>query len=349
MTSDAHGSAGRTPRRAYDALVLVSFGGPEGPDEVMPFLRRVTAGRDVPDERLAEVARHYDRLGGVSPLNEQNRQLRDAIRALVDLPVYWGNRNAAPYLPDVVHQMSSDGVRRALAFVTSAYGSYSGCRQYLENLADARAQVGAAAPAIEKLRAFYNHPLFVEAFASSVRDALGRLPAELAGGARLVFTAHSIPLAAAARAPYEPQLRQTARLVAEAVGSEPPSDLCWQSRSGPPQVPWLEPDVEVALTRLADEGVGAAVVVPIGFVSDHLEVVHDLDVVAIPAARDRGLIVVRAATPGVRLAPLVAALVDERQRHSADIGCPARAFAGGRGPSHDGCPALCCLPSKTID
>ena len=328
----------------HDALIVVSFGGPEGPDEVMPFLRRVVAGRGVPDERLAQVARQYEAFGGRSPINDQNRRLVATVRELLDLPVYWGNRNAAPFLTDVVREMGRDGITRALAFVTSAYGSYSGCRQYREDIAAAIATVraeGLPAPDVDKLRTFYNHPLFVDAFVRSARTAWEEVPGDLRSEATLVFTAHSIPVAAADRAPYVAQVRAAAALVAEGLaGQGVPTlewTLGWQSRSGPPQVLWLEPAIDDVLAGIADAGRRAAIVVPIGFVSDHMEVAYDLDTVAVPAARDRGLTVVRAVTPGVALAPVVAALVAERR-----CGEP-RAFLGSRGPSHDGCPRGCCL------
>lgn len=316
--------------RSWDALLLVSFGGPEGPDEVLPFLRRVTAGRGVSDERLVEVARHYDRFGGVSPINAQNRALLAALREALDLPVFWGNRNAPPLLAEALADMRDAGVRRALAYVTSAYSSYSGCRQYRDDIARAQAQVPGA-PAVDKLRVFYNHPAFVACFADAVAEAGGRLGVERP---YLVFTAHSVPLAAARTSAYEMQLRQTARLVAGDLDWR----LAWQSRSGPPQVPWLEPDVGEVLETLATQGVPGVVVVPIGFVSDHLEVVYDLDTEAIPAARARGLRVERAATPGTdpRMVAMVAELVAERTS-----GAPRRAL-GDLGPSHDACPLDCC-------
>jgi ferrochelatase len=345
VTPNARSSPGAA---TYDALLLVSFGGPEGPDEVLPFLRRVTAGRGVPDERLARVAAHYDLFGGVSPINDQNRQLLAAIRPLVNIPVYWGNRNAAPFIAGAVAQMTDDGIRRGLAFVTSAYGSFSGCRQYRDDLAAAQAAVGSNAPGLDKIRAFYNHPLFIEPFVSATQAALSTLPPDLAKDARLVFTAHSIPTAAAAKAPYVAQLRETARLVADAVGGNRAWELCWQSRSGPPQVAWLEPDIGAVLEGAATGDRGrAVVVVPIGFVSDHVEVIYDLDIVAIPAARNLGLTVVRATTPGVALAPLVAELVAERQNASAQTGCATRTFVGTRGPAHDFCPTTCCAGPPT--
>lgn len=329
------GQDGSVIGRRFDALLLVSFGGPEAPAEVVPFLQRVTAGRAIPADRLAEVAEHYLLFGGTSPINGQNRALLAALRERLDVPVYWGNRNALPFLADALAQMRDDGVSRALAFVTSAYGSYSGCRQYREDIARAQDEVGVGAPHVEKIRAFYNHPLFVGSFAKAVREALERLPPDKRDAAHVIFTAHSVPSSMARTSPYVPQLIEAARLVATAAGVGSWS-LAWQSRSGPPQVPWLEPDVEVELETVAAQGVSAIVIAPIGFVSDHMEVVYDLDTVAVPAGRARGVLVERAATPGLAQAALVAALLGER-----NAGQP-REFVGIRGPAHDGCPVGCC-------
>ena len=332
----------------YEALLLVSFGGPEGPDDVMPFLANVTRGRDVPPERLAEVAEHYQQFGGVSPINQQCRDLLAAIRADfaangLDLPVYWGNRNWHPMLADTVAQMRNDGVRRALAFVTSAYAGYSSCRQYLEDIAAARAAVGPDAPVIEKLRQYWDHPGFVEPHVDAVRAARERLGATPPDTTRLVFTAHSIPVSMAATAGpeggrYEAQLRETARLVAEAAAPDLPYDLVWQSRSGPPHVPWLEPDINDHLAALAAEGVRSVVVSPIGFVSDHLEVVWDLDTEAAGTAKRLGLDYVRAATPGTD--PRFVAMVRELVLERLDPASPRRRL--GVLPAWDTCPAGCC-------
>lgn len=305
----------------YDAFLLVSFGGPEGPDDVMPFLRNVTRGRGVPEERLAAVAEHYKHFDGVSPINEQNRALLAALTPRLDLPVYWGNRNWHPMLTDTVRRMRDDGVRRAVAFVTSAYGSYSSCRQYREDLAHARAAVGDA-PEIVKIRHYHDHPGFVTPFADAVR-------ALLTPGARVVFTAHSIPSTMdASSGPdgfrYSTQLRETARLVAAAAGA-PDWDLVWQSRSGPPSVPWLEPDVNDHLEALAKQGVEAVVAAPIGFVSDHVEVIWDLDHEAAATAARLGLRWARAATPGTdpRFVTMVTDLVEEYVSGALpDVGCP---------------------------
>ncbi|MCI4061569.1 ferrochelatase [Micromonospora sp. R77] len=337
---------------AYDALVLVSFGGPERPEDVLPFLQNVTRGRGVPPERLAEVAEHYLHFGGVSPINEQCRELLAAIRADfaangVDLPVYWGNRNWDPMLADTVAQMRDDGVRRALAFVTSAYGGYSSCRQYQEDIAKARAAVGADAPVIEKLRQFWDHPGFVEPHADAVRAALAQLDPARRDSTRLVFTAHSVPSSMAATAGpqggrYTAQLAETARLVHAAAAPDLPYDLVWQSRSGPPQVPWLEPDINDHLATLAGQGVTGVVVSPIGFVSDHLEVIWDLDTEALETAEQLGLDFVRAGTPGTdpRFVSMVRELVTER---TASDGEQLRRRLGEL-PMWDTCPTPCCVP-----
>jgi ferrochelatase len=346
----------------YDAFLLVSFGGPEGPDDVQPFLANVTRGRGVPPERLAEVAEHYRRFGGVSPINAQNRELLDALPAAlkgagIELPLYWGNRNWRPFLTDALARMREDGVERAVAFVTSPFGSYSSCRQYQDDIAAARAAVGAGAPAVDKLRHYHDHPGYVLPHADAVRAALARVPA----AARIVFTAHSVPTAMDATSGpaatagdsgpaatagdsgpaghrYTAQLRETAALVAAEAAPHLPWDLVWQSRSGPPHVPWLEPDVNDHLAALAADGVPAVVVSPIGFVSDHLEVVWDLDTEAAATAGRLGIGFARAATPGVdpRFVAMVAELVAERVRPRH----PRAAL--GAVPTWDSCPANCC-------
>jgi ferrochelatase len=356
----------------YDAFLLVSFGGPEGPDDVLPFLRNVTRGRGVPEERLAEVAEHYRHFGGVSPINEQSRALLSAITERFaadgpDLPTYWGNRNWHPFLADTVRRMRDDGVRRALAFVTSPYGSYSACRQYQDDIARARAEVGDGAPVIDKIRHYHDHPGYVGPHADAVRAALATLPRHEPGATRLVFTAHSIPVTmaeasgaatmAALRGDrsgasrgaggaepdrseptghrYERQLDDLARLVAP---DDLPWDLVYQSRSGPPQVPWLGPDINEHLTELARTGTRAVVVSPIGFISDHLEVVWDLDTEAADTAKSLGLDFVRAATPGTdpRFVDMVRELVLER----TEPGHPRAAL--GNVPTWDFCDAACC-------
>ena len=339
----------------YDALLWLSFGGPEGPDEVMPFLENVTRGRGVPRERLLEVSQHYQHFGGVSPINQVNR---DAIAAVekqlaaegVELPVYFGNRNWRPMAEDTAAEMVAAGIRRALVFPTSAYGGYSACRQYDEDIARIRASVGEGALELVKVRQFFDHPLFVGAFAEALRAAhakLGNLP-----GTRTVFTAHSVPVGAdmAAGPPaeggrlYSRQVSEAARLVAAEAGVES-YDVVWQSRSGPPQVPWLEPDIADHLDALHEQGVTSVVVCPVGFLSDHLEVIWDLDNEAAERAAELGMGYARAATPGTdaRFAELVVELVREHVE-----GAPVRKLsefpAAGCTVNGAPCSVACCEP-----
>ena len=282
-----------------DAVLLLSFGGPEGPDQVMPFLENVTRGRGIPRERLADVAQHYLHFDGVSPINGINRALIDQLRAHVDIPVYFGNRNWEPYVEDAVAAMRDDGIRRAAVFATSAWGGYSGCAQYVEDIAGARKAAGERAPELVKLRQYYDHPLFVEMFSNAITEASQTVPE----GARLVFTAHSIPIAARSRCGtdlYARQVWHASKLVADAAGYDD-YDQVWQSRSGPPQVPWLEPDVADHLTTLASGGTQAVIVCPIGFVADHIEVVWDLDHELRLQAEEAGIAFARAATPNADL------------------------------------------------
>jgi ferrochelatase len=313
------------PRDA--AFLLVSFGGPEGRDDVMPFLRNVTAGRGIPDERLAKVAEHYYLFDGVSPINAQCRDLLDAIgkdfaAKEISLPVYWGNRNWEPYLADTMRAIADDGIKHVIALATSAYSSFSSCRQYLDDLDRARASVGEDAPAVVKIPPYYRHPAFIESFASATARALAALPADLGAEADLVFTAHSIPASMAATSgpgggAYPAQLAEAAGLVAGAVGRAN-WRLAYQSRSGPPAVPWLEPDVNDCVAGLAADGSKAICLIPIGFVSDHLEVRYDLDVEAARTAEELGVPMVRAATPGTdprfvgMISELVRDYLDER-------------------------------------
>ncbi|MCZ4095575.1 MULTISPECIES: ferrochelatase [Streptomyces] len=353
----------------YDALLLLSFGGPEGPDDVVPFLENVTRGRGIPRERLKEVGQHYFLFGGVSPINAQNRELLDALRKDfgehgLALPVYWGNRNWAPYLVDTLREMTDDGHRRILVLATSAYASYSGCRQYRENLAGALAELaaeGRPVPSVDKLRHYFNHPGFVEPMTDAVLTALGELPVEVRAGARLAFTTHSIPTAAADTSgpveghgnggAYVAQHLDTARVIADAVreatGTEHPWQLVYQSRSGAPHIPWLEPDICDHLAELHEGGVPAVVMVPIGFVSDHMEVKYDLDTEAAAKAAELGLPVARAATVGAdpRFAAAVRDLVLERAASERGL-APRPCALGSLGPSHDVCPAGCC-PSRS--
>jgi ferrochelatase len=334
--------------QTYDALLVVSFGGPEGVEDVMPFLSNVLRGRNVPESRMREVAHHYEMFGGVSPINEQNRQLIAALeRELANdgppLPVYWGNRNWHPLLADTLGRMRDDGVRNALAFVTSAYSSYSGCRQYREDVERAREAVGPDAPRVEKLRSFYNHPGFVGPNVENLRAALERIPAARRRAARVAFTAHSIPSAMAAGCDYERQLLETCGLVAAGAGAEG-WRLVFQSRSGSPTQAWLEPDVCDHLRALKEEGVTDVVVAPVGFISDHMEVLYDLDTEAHALAAELGVNMVRAATVGTHteFVRMIRELVLER----LDPALPRRAL-GAFPPSHDVCPVDCCLSGMT--
>ncbi|MCA1686760.1 MAG: ferrochelatase, partial [Planctomycetia bacterium] len=271
------------PEPGYDAVLVIGFGGPEKPDDVLPFLENVTRGRNIPRERLLGVAEHYQHFGGVSPINGQVRDLIAALRPELDrqgvaLPIYWGNRNWHPMLAETVAEMTRAGVHRAVGVVLAAYSSYSSCRQYREDVQKAQESVGPGAPVVDKVRVFYNHPDFIAANADRVAAALDRLPDDLRGDAHLAFTAHSIPGSMAANCAYESQLAETSRLVAEAVGIGPDRrKLVYQSRSGRPTDPWLEPDIRDHLRDLHGRGVGAVVVHPVGFLSDHMEVLFDLD------------------------------------------------------------------------
>ncbi len=330
----------------YDAVLVVSFGGPEGPDDVLPFLENVLRGKNVPRSRMLDVAAHYQHFGGVSPLNAQNRVLVAALRAELDargprLPVYWGNRNWHPMLADTLAEMARDGVRRALGFFTSAYSSYSGCRQYREDIERAQQVVGPTAPQVEKLRAFFNHPGFIGPMTERVVAALSQFPTENRAKARVIYTAHSIPLAMAKTASYVAQLEEAARLVSENLGVAN-YQLAYQSRSGPPGQPWLEPDVGDALRQLHTEGATRdVVVVPIGFLSDHIEILWDLDMEAKDLASELGLNMVRAETVGSHpgFVAMIRELIEERV-----AGAPRRTL-GTLGPSHDVCPVDCCAYS----
>jgi len=337
---------------SYDALLVVSFGGPEGMDDVLPFLENVLRGRNVPRERMLSVAQHYEMFGGVSPINQQNRALIASLKEELqrngpNLPIYWGNRNWNPLLPDTVRQMAADGIQSALAFVTSAYSSYSSCRQYRQNIADAQTEVGPTAPRIDKLRSFYNHPLFIEANVDHIRAALSRLDSDAGAEAHLVITAHSIPESMAANCEYAAQLQETGKLIADELQFDR-WRVVYQSRSGAPSQPWLGPDIRDYLKELKARDVKNVVVAPIGFVSDHMEIVYDLDFEAQHLANELGLTMIRAATAGTHPAfvKMIRELILERVDHA-----PSR-FLGTRGAGHDVCPADCCLlgreePQKT--
>ena len=348
----------------FDAVLLLSFGGPEGPEQVRPFLENVTRGRGVPPERLDDVAQHYLHFGGVSPINGINRELITALHTELidrgtDLPIYFGNRNWEPYVEDAVAAMRDKGIGRAAVFTTSAWGGYSSCTQYVEDIARARRAAGKRAPELVKLRQYFDHPLFVEMFADAIATAAQTLPDELRDDVRLVFTAHSIPIAADQRhGPnlYSRQVAYATRLVAAATGYDS-YDQVWQSRSGPPRIPWLEPDVADHLTALADAGNKAVIVCPIGFVADHIEVVWDLDHVLRLQADEAGIAFARAATPNAdpRFARLAADLIDELRygREPARVAGPTEhdseslrsSVVPGCGYSVNGAP---CLPPHCV-
>ncbi len=327
----------------YDSILLVSFGGPEKPEDVMPFLENVTRGRGIPPERLNEVAEHYQHFGGKSPINDQCRELIAALRPELDahdirLPIYWGNRNWHPYLTDTLRQMRDDGMKHSLALMTSAYSSYSGCRQYRENVMQAQAEIGEGAPRVDKIRVFYNHPGFIEAMTERVQAAMRQFSASAHGLIHFVGTAHSIPCSMADSSDYVKQLRETLRLVATSTGLLA-GDLVFQSRSGPPTQPWLEPDILDHLRHLHSQGVKNVLVAPIGFISDHLEVMFDLDTEAKELAEELGMTMVRVPTAGTHPAfiRMLRQLISERLSEDE----PKLAI-GLYPPNHDVCPVNCC-------
>jgi ferrochelatase len=364
------GSMPATPRSLdvapYDALLLYSFGGPNKPEDVVPFLRNVTVGKGIPDSRLEEVGEHYYGFGGKSPINEQNLELKAALEAElarrgIDLPVVWGNRNWEPFTTDAIDELERIGAQRAVALVTSAYSSYSGCRQYREDLAvvlEKRGQLddsGSTGVELDKIRSYFNHPGFVQANLDAVADGFAELVAK--GGdprsARLVFVTHSIPdtmeaASVVSQATYSAQHLDVARSVvaglAERLGHDVAWDLAYCSRSGPPSQPWLEPDVNDHLEALAADGVTDVVMAPIGFVSDHMEVAYDLDTEAMATAGELGLTAVRAGTVSTR-EPFVRGLVDLLLERAAiargeDV---AEATVGDLPPFRSVCAPGCCL------
>jgi len=335
----------------YDAILVLSFGGPEGMDDVLPFLENVLRGRNVPRERMIEVSHHYKLFDGVSPINAQNRALIAALESElnandISLPIYFGNRNWHPLLPDTITQMAEDGVTSVLTFFTSMYSSYSGCRQYRENLytacEEAKSRTDNPIPTFDKIRMAYNHPDFIEANADLLRQALEQIPAERRATTQIAFTAHSIPNGMAQNSRYEEQLKETSRLVAEAVGHEK-WKLVYQSRSGPPTQPWLEPDICDYLETLQSEGVQDVIIAPVGFISDHMEVLFDLDTEAREVCDELGLNMVRAASVGTHptFVRMIRKLIEERQSENAD-----RSAIGRFGPNHDVCPPNCCMSGR---
>ena len=343
----------------YDALLIVSFGGPESKEDVIPFLENVLSGRNIPRERMLTVAEHYYHFEGKSPINQQTRDLISALEAELQqhgpkLPIYWGNRNWHPFLSDTLRKMKQDGVRRAMAFVTSAYSSYSGCRQYREDIARAQSEVGRGAPEVDKLRPFFNHPAFIEATVERVRDALQAIPADARENVQIVYLAHSIPVSMASTCDYVKQLEEVRRLVSEALGGQEDAlqnhahqnnarqndALVYQSRSGAAGQPWLEPDILDYLRRVkAGNQASAVVLAPISCGSDHMEVLYDLDVEARRLCDALGLPMARAKTVGVhpKFIGMIRELILERMNAQVE-----RRAVGSLGPRPDVCAAACC-------
>jgi protoporphyrin/coproporphyrin ferrochelatase len=345
-TAAAH-EAG-VPASDYDAILIVAFGGPERREDVLPFLENVTRGRNVPRERLLEVVQHYDHFEGVSPINAQIRDLIAALRPELErhgisLPIYWGNRNWHPMLVDTLTEMASHGVKRALAVVHAAYSSYSSCRQYREDIARAQAEVGAGAPSVDKIRVFYNHPDFIAANCARASEALDRMPDDFRRKVHVAFTAHSIPVSMARNCKYEHQLTEASRMIANEIGiADDRWALVYQSRSGRPGDPWLEPDILDHLKDLRQRGIGSVLIQPVGFLSDHMEVMFDLDEEARLLCDELRLGMVRAATVGThpRFISMLRELIAERL---GNLSGSSRRALGGDGPSHDVCPEGCCL------
>jgi protoporphyrin/coproporphyrin ferrochelatase len=334
----------------YDAVLVISFGGPESKEDVIPFLETVLRGRNVPRERLLTVAEHYYHFEGKSPINQQVRELIAALEAELGcngprLPIYWGNRNWHPFLAETLKQMKQDGIRHALGFVTSAYSSYSGCRQYREDIARAQSDVGAGAPEVDKLRPFFNHPLFIEATVDRVRDALNVIPENARGNVQIIYLAHSIPLSMANTSDYVMQLEEVRRLVSAALVHNNDA-LVYQSRSGAPGQPWLEPDILDYLRLVKSENRASAVVLaPISFVSDHMEVLYDLDIEARQLCDSLGLPMTRAKTVGVhpKFIVMIRELILERMNPQQE-----RRAIGALGPRPDVCAEDCCPAPQPV-
>lgn len=331
----------------YDAILIMSFGGPEGMADVMPFLDNVLRGRNVPEERKKEVAHHYEMFGGVSPINQQNSALRDALieelaRRGITTPVYLGNRNWKPFVSDVVRDMRDRGVKKFLSFVTSGFSCYSGCRQYREDMMRACEALGEGGPAFDKIRVYYNHPDFISVCAEHWSRAVQAFPADRRAHIHTAFTAHSIPQTMADKCDYAVQLQNACELTAEAAGMKN-WQLVYQSRSGPPHQPWLGPDICDHIRALHEQGVREIIIHPIGFISDHMEVMYDLDHEADDLCKELGITMHRAATPGTH--PLFVSMIAELIEERMDPSKPKRVI-GNRPPKHDVCPQNCCLSGR---
>ena len=332
-----------TSLQKYDAILLMSFGGPEGVQDVIPFLERVTKGRNIPQERLLKVAQNYYIFNGISPINEQNRNLIEAIkeemlRVGLRLPIYFGNRNWTPFVEDALAQMKEDGIKKALVFVTAGFSCYSGCRQYRENLVSALENIPDG-PILDKIRVFYNHPKFIKVVSELIQISISKWGNKDESEIKLVFTAHSIPLSMAEKSDYEKQLHEACRLTVESLGFSEYT-LCYQSRSGSPKFPWLEPDIATVLENFAREAVKNVVFVPIGFVSDHIEIIYDLDIEAKNMAENLGLNFLRVASPVAHpeFPKMVVDLIMERMTEN-----PQRLAIGKYQANHDVCPVNCCM------
>ncbi|MFJ3394328.1 ferrochelatase [Leifsonia aquatica] len=349
---------------AYDAILLAGFGGPEGQDDVIPFLRNVTRGRGIPEERLEEVAHHYRHFGGVSPINDQNRELKAALEAElasrgIDLPVLWGNRNWDPYIEDALEEAQEQGFTKLIAIATSAYSSYSSCRQYREDFARVLEETGLEGTIqIDKVRQFFDHPGFVEPFIEGVKNAVTELQEKIPGidpatEIRILYSTHSIPSTDAAKSgpaergfgeggAYAAQHLAVAEVVSQAAtGGVIGWDLVYQSRSGPPSMPWLEPDINDRIAELPATGVKAVIIVPLGFVSDHMEVLWDLDNEAMESSEENGLVAVRVPTPGTH-AKYVKGLVDLVLERRDGVPVDQRPALTDLGPWYDVCRPGCC-------
>ncbi|WP_417847379.1 ferrochelatase [Thalassoglobus sp.] len=331
----------------YDAVLFVSFGGPEGRDDVIPFLENVLRGRNVPRERMLEVAEHYYHFDGMSPINQQTRELMAAVKADlkelgVEIPIYWGNRNWNPLLPDTMQKMKDDGIQNAIAFVVSAYSSYSGCRQYRENILAAQDAVGENSPKVDKIRTFYNHPDFIAANVEHIQAAINSLPESQQSEFRLALTAHSIPESMASTSDYVQQLSETCRLITEELNLPPKRwRLVYQSRSGRPEDPWLEPDILDHIDELDSQGVKSLVISPVGFLSDHMEVLFDLDEEAAQKCEELDITLVRADSPGnhPKFVRCVSKLIIERLDKSVEKEAIGKFPANWDVCAKDCCPA----------